>query len=257
MLETHLRTGEMTVIGRILDSSNHALLVDVTDDCGTTRAIYKPSRGERPLWDFALGSLTAREVAAARVSSASGLDVVPVTVMRDDAPFGAGSVQEWITPDADPVVGVVPEGEVPEGWLPVFRGEGPDGEPLVVVHVDSPQLRAVAVFDAMVNNTDRKGAHLLPHAGRVLGVDHGVCFHTEDKLRTVLWGWAGELIEARLLTAVETTEHALGDALGDSLRLLLDNAEVEALHERCRRLLERARYPLPRTGWPAIPWPPL
>lgn len=224
-------------------------------------AIYKPVAGERPLWDFPDGTLAGRETAAFLVSEAGGWGVVPETVLRQ-GPRGPGSLQRWVgDPDEPPeyVVDVVPPDAIPRGWLPVLRGEGEDGDPVVVVHEDSPAVALVAAFDAVINNSDRKGSHLVREGGAVRGFDHGVSLHTDDKLRTVLWGFAGRALPAEEVDRLRRVELALaeGSALEDSLCEHLTIAEVAALRRRVRRLLELPAYPLPGHGWPSIPWPPL
>jgi uncharacterized repeat protein (TIGR03843 family) len=218
--------------------------------------------GERPLWDFPDGSLAAREVAARLVSEEGGWGVVPETVLRD-GPHGQGSVQRWVgDPEVAPEhpVDLVPAGAVPPGWVAVLRGEDEAGRPVLVVHEDSPVVRSVAVFDAVINNSDRKGSHLVRVGDTLRGFDHGVSLHEEDKLRTVLWGFAGQPITPADLARVDRVRAAVSDgtsALRGRLDDLLTPAEVAALGTRCRSLLERAAYPHPSGGWPAIPWPPL
>jgi hypothetical protein len=232
-----LREGELEVLGRLLTSTNHALYCRVTRACPDPEpptivdAIYKPIRGERPLDDFPDGTLSRREVAAHLVSQASGWQIVPPTVMRD-GPFGEGMVQLWI--DVDESVDVVS-----------------------LVIDDDPRLRRIAVFDAVVNNTDRKGGHLLPvRGGHIFGVDHGVCFSPVPKLRTVLWGWRGEPLDLEELEAVENLRADLRGRLGDELCGLLEPVEVAATVRRTERLLESKRFPRPSANWPAVPWPP-
>jgi uncharacterized repeat protein (TIGR03843 family) len=258
-----LRRGDLAVVGRLAQASNRAFLVTATLEGRTLAAVYKPVAGERPLWDFPDGTLAGRETAAYLVSRAGGWDVVPETVLRA-GPAGVGSVQRWVgDPDGEPdyVVDVVRPDAVPAGWLPVLRGEGADGEPVVVVHEDSPQVEAVASFDVVLNNSDRKGTHLVRHEGAVLGFDHGVSLHTDDKLRTVLWGFAGRALPEREVARLRALDEALAargeGTLRASLLELLTAPEVDALGARVRRLLEAAAFPLPGEGWPAIPWPPL
>ena len=180
-----LRDGEIEVVGRIVGSTNNALLVDGQRPCPDPEpaesidAIYKPTAGERPLDDFPDGTLARREVAAWHVSEAIGWDIVPPTVLRD-GPFGEGMVQAYVEPD--PTVDVV-----------------------AMVVEDDPRLRRMAVFDAAINNTDRKGGHILPVDGgpHIHGVDHGVCFSPVPKLRTVLWGWRGEPFDDDELAGLE------------------------------------------------------
>jgi len=232
-----LREGQLDLLGRILESTNHALFGRVTRECPDPEppvvvdVIYKPVRGERSLDDFPDGTLARREVAARLVSDASGWEIVPPTVLRD-GPFGEGMVQLWI--DVDEAVDVVG-----------------------MVIGDDPRLRRIALFDAVVNNTDRKGGHLLPvPGGHVFGVDHGVCFSVVPKLRTVLWGWRGAPIEPQELDVVARIRAGLDGELGTSLRELLDPLEVAATVRRTDRLLETRRFPRPSPSWPAVPWPP-
>lgn len=251
----------MEVLGRLVDASNLALLVRVGGVDGTL-AIYKPVAGERPLWDFPDGTLAAREVAAWLVSSTGGWDIVPETVLRT-GPHGTGSIQRWVgDPESEPeyAVTLVRPGEVPPGWLPVLEGEDQSGRPVVLVHEDSPGTRAVAAFDAVINNSDRKGSHLVREGGALRGFDHGVSLHEEDKLRTVFWGFAGQPLAAGELARIEAVHDAAVDgssALRSRLDELLSPAEVAALVQRCRALLDDAAYPRPSGAWPAIPWPPL
>ncbi len=232
-----LRDGELELLGRIIASTNHALFGRVTRLCADPEppdvvdVIYKPVRGERPLDDFPDGTLARREVAAFLVSQACGWGIVPPTILRD-GPFGEGMVQAWI--DIDPGADVI-----------------------AMVVDDDPRLRRVALFDAIVNNTDRKGGHLIPvPGGHVFGVDHGVCFSPVPKLRTVLWGWRGERIEPEELDVVERVRLALDGELGAALRQLLAGVEVAATVRRADRLLETRRFPRPSPTWPAVPWPP-
>ena len=157
------------------------------------RVVYKPVAGERPLWDFPHGTLAGREVASYAVSEALGWNVVPPTVLGD-GPHGPGMVQLWRDEDEDQSpVDIVGEGDLPEGFRHVFDGLDAHDQPVSLVHEDSAALRRMALFDVVVNNADRKGGHVLPMAdGHRFGVDHGLTFHVEHKLRTVLWGWAGE-----------------------------------------------------------------
>jgi uncharacterized repeat protein (TIGR03843 family) len=256
-----LAEGEITLVGRLLEASNHAFLAMVTSETSSVTAIYKPVAGERPLWDFPDGTLAGREVAAFLVSEAGGWSVVPETVLRE-GPHGTGSLQRWVGDPDEPqeyVVDVVAPDAVPEGWLPVLSGENEEGRPVVVVHEDSPAVAAVAAFDAVINNSDRKGSHLVRETGAVRGFDHGVSLHAESKLRTVLWGFAGRPLPATEIQRLRRLASGLESAspLGSQLEGLLTDAELRALGARVRRLLELPAYPLPGKGWPAIPWPPL
>jgi len=257
--ERVLREGELEVTGRILPASNVTLIATTSLDGHSLRCVYKPVAGERPLWDFPDGSLAGREVAAYVVSEALGWGIVQLTVERD-GPLGVGMVQVWREPDEsqDPV-DVVPEGEVPDGYLHVLDAADGEGRPVSLVHENTTALRRMAVFDTVVNNADRKGGHVLAMVdGHRYGVDHGVCFHADPKLRTVLWGWATLPLtdeERSALTALRDRVGDPGDALRRELAALLSPTEAEAVAERCDALLAHGRMPLPGHDWPPIPWP--
>jgi uncharacterized repeat protein (TIGR03843 family) len=245
--------GELTLHGRVLPASNATFVGEIAG----VRVVYKPVAGERPLWDFPDGTLAAREVAAYAVSEALGWDVVPRTFLRG-GPHGPGMVQVWQEPDdQDLAVDLVRGGAVPDGWLHVFDGVDEHDRGVSLIHEDSPALRRMAVFDALVNNADRKGGHVLAMAGgHRYGVDHGVTFHVENKLRTVLWGWSGEPLLPAEREGVETVRDAARGDLGEQLTELLTPPELAALTGRCERLLRRGRLPEPGGHWPVIPWPP-
>jgi hypothetical protein len=247
-----LRDGELEVIGRLIGSSNNAMVVRVWPTGspvpalppdgpprpiadGDLLAVWKPTAGERPLFDFPLGTLTRREVAAWLVSEAIGWGIVPPTVLRE-GPY-EGMLQQWI--DVDPEADVV-----------------------AMVNGDDPRLRRVAAFDAVVNNTDRKAGHLLPiPGGHLHAVDHGVTFSVEPKLRTVLWAWEGEPFDAEELESLRRVSDGLGTGaapgrLAVALSELLSLEEIEATRARVAELLAAGRFPGPNPDWPAIPWPP-
>ncbi len=231
----------MEIEGRLVEASNITLRVQLSDD---VRAVYKPIRGERPLWDFPDGSLAAREVAAYELSHALGWDLVPLTVMRD-GPLGPGSCQLWLDELVEPPVGFIAAQELPPDWLPVASARDEEGNPYVLAHADDPNLLRLALFDALVNNADRKGGHVLSTPdGALFGVDHGVCFHTDDKLRTVLWGFAGRPIDRTALSGVDLK------ALND----LLTPHELDALG---KRMAELEVMPMPPDDRYGIPWPPI
>jgi uncharacterized repeat protein (TIGR03843 family) len=226
-----LACGELTVEGRLVDASNATLYCSVALDGLTAACVYKPVRGERPLWDFPDGTRAGREMSAYLVSVASGWAIVPPTVMRE-GPFGPGMCQLWIDVD-----------------------EGVDLAGLA--RSDHPDLQRMAVFDAVVNNADRKGGHLLPTPdGRVYGVDHGVCFSSEDKLRTLLWQWRGLPLTDEAVDVLSRLRAELEGALGEGLHEHLTRREVAATVRRVDRLLATGLHPEPSGDWPAIPWPP-
>ena len=252
-----LRAGTISVEGRLVDASNATLFCEISHDGTDGRCVYKPVAGERPLWDFPDGTLAGREVAAFAVSEAGGWGVVPPTVLRD-GPFGPGMVQLWIdTVDDTDLVDVMAPEQLPPGWLRVLDALGSDGEPVVLGHADDARLRRMAVLDVVLNNADRKGGHVLVEAdGRVRGVDHGVSFHTEPKLRTVLWGWAGDRLTDAEVDVLEGLRAGLDGDLGGRLAELVSRHELRATQRRVDRLLAEGRLPVPVDGWPAIPWPP-
>ena len=228
-----LAQGDLAVEGRLVVASNATLYCTIR--CGSTEAacVYKPVAGERPLWDFPHGTLAGREVAAYAVSRAAGWNLVPPTVYRD-GPFGPGMCQLWIdTDDAVDLVGLSRS-------------------------ADHRALRDMAVFDAVVNNADRKIGHLLPVSdGRLYGCDHGVCFGEEYKLRTVLWQWRGRKLPARSIDALGRLRTDLNSgALVGELPQWLSPGEVEATRQRVDLLLEERVHPYPPEDWPAVPWPP-
>ena len=250
--------GEISVTGRLTDASNLTLLGEATLDGLTVPCIYKPIRGERPLWDFPDGTLAERELAAYLVSRAAGWDCVPLTVIRD-GPYGPGMVQRWIE-DSDPeaVVDLVPVGDIPTGWLPVLRAVDTNGADVAVVHADIPALAKLAGFDLVVNNADRKGSHVLPTSGgRILGVDHGLCFHTDDKLRTILWGWAGRPLPGVVIEGIARVRRGLRGELGRQLDELITTTEMAALRRRLDALAAEKRFPRAPAHRTPIPWPPL
>ncbi len=263
-----LRHGVLTVQGRLVDASNATLLTSCELDGVVLTCVYKPTAGERPLWDFAEGTLGMREVAAYAVSDALGWSLVPPTVWREDGPYGQGMAQVWVTPDGggdmEPgggLVDVVDRGLVPEGWLEVIDAHGEGGRPVTLVHADDADLRRMAVFDSVVNNADRKGGHVL--RGRVqdgadlgtYGVDHGVTFSEDEKLRTVLWGWAGVPLDDGVADDLGRLLDSLDDKLGTDLSELLTRRELARTKQRIMRRIREGAHPLPGDGWPSLPWP--
>ena len=251
-----LRDGRIDITGRIVDASNATLFGTITADGVEARCVYKPIRGERPLWDFPDGTLAGREVASYLISEAAGWNVVPPTVLRE-GPFGRGMVQIWVdTDDERELVDVCAPSEVPPGWLGVLRARDGRGEPAVLVHADLPELQAMAAFDVVANNADRKGGHVLAGTdGRVYGVDHGLCLHVEHKLRTVLWGWVGTPMTAEVLEPLRRLRSALRGPLADELGEHVTRREVRALRGRVEKLLGAPCFPEPTGYGPAIPWP--
>jgi uncharacterized repeat protein (TIGR03843 family) len=248
--------GEMTILGRIVPASNSTFLCRLGPEDTGVEAVYKPVSGERPLWDFEDGTLASREYAARLVSEALGWSVVPPTVLRDGS-AGPGMVKLWCEHDQEQSpVDVVAAGQVPDRQLRVLDAFDEHERPVVLVHEDSPALRRMALFDIVVNNTDRKGGHVLAMpGGHRYGVDHGVCFHVEDKLRTVLWGFHGQTLSEDEISALRNLADRLAGDLAEELSTLLTGAEISACRRRLARLLAAGRFPQPGPGWPSIPWP--
>nr|WP_234434354.1 SCO1664 family protein [Streptomyces sp. NRRL F-5126] len=279
-----LGKGELTVRGRIREASNAVLYCTVAYEGAEASCVYKPVAGERPLWDFPDGTLAQREVAAYEVSEAMGWGLVPPTVLRE-GPYGEGMCQLWIDEQpageesaAEPAdsadTGAVPsavtlltpllalvDGEEPvDGWKAIGLAEVGEGRTALLVHADDERLRRLAVLDAVINNGDRKGGHLLTApGGRLYAIDHGVTFNVDDKLRTLLWGWAGEPLPEEALAALGRLADGLaqGAPLATRLATLITAAETEALRARVRDLRHTGRHPEPSGQWPAIPWPPV
>ncbi len=247
MNEELLLSGKLQVLGRLPDSSNNALLCSVADESAPVRVVYKPQAGERPLWDFPPGTLSRREKAAAVLDELLGWGLVPDTAWREDGPAGPGIVQRWVEGTID--LGAFEPGRIPEGWVPVVEAETEEG-PVIVSHRDDSQTLRMIAFDAIANNADRKGGHLLRATAGLFGIDHGVTFHEEPKLRTVLWGKAADAIPADILHAVEEAVGSF-EALGQ----WLTRSEVAATRRRARDLVDAGRFPVPAGQWPALPWP--
>lgn len=231
-----ITAGKLEIHGRLIDASNATLFgeIEVAEGSGERSAypvVYKPIAGERPLWDFPDGSLASREVAAFRLSKFAEFNLVPITVLRD-GPFGVGAVQQWI--------------DVPDEFDPIAFGQS-----------DDPRLRSMAIFDYIVNNTDRKFGHILIDTeGDLFGCDHGVTFHVEYKLRTVLWQFAGEALSEAELSILTRLRDGL-PSLIEELDELLSPAELNALAARIEGLLSEGSFPFPSPEWPAVPWPPV
>ena len=226
-----IRTGGMKIKGRLVDASNATMLAKIDDGNDGIDVIYKPIAGERPLWDFPHGSLADRELATYLLSFHTGVNLVPFTVMRE-GPFGLGAVQLWV--DIDQEIDLIE-----------------------YFQTDTPALRKMALFDAVINNTDRKIGHILPSkTGEVFGCDHGVTFHEENKLRTVLWQWAGVPLSNDEIELLVTIQSYVESEAGIEFRTLLSQAEIDALLHRIHNLTAAKAFPHPSADWPSVPWPP-
>jgi len=223
-----LACGEVEVLGRMPWASNATLLVNVGAAGVEMPAVYKPRRGERPLWDFDLGTLCRREVATFELSDALGWGLVPETVLRD-GPVGPGAFQRFVDHD-------------------------PDDHYFTLLDDHADRFRAFAMFDVLANNADRKSGHCLRRRddGVILGIDHGLTFHAAWKLRTVIWDFAGEPLVAGL---VDDVERVVADGLDRRLGGLLTRTEVDAVAARAEQLLAEACLPSPDDGYHSFPWP--
>jgi len=226
-LEIALRFGTFELKGQFMLGSNYTFLVTVHHAGETFAAVYKPSRGEQPLWDFPANTLAQREVAAYLLSRALGFDFVPLTVLRADGPLGPGALQQYIEYD------------------PTYHYFNFDAE-------DRQRLQAVAFFDLLCNNADRKGSHVFFERGthKLYAIDHGLCFHEEDKLRTVIWDFAGQPIPAALLAPLASTSN-----WGDLLEPYLSPGEMAALQARAEALRRAPVFPPPPAARRAFPYP--
>jgi uncharacterized repeat protein (TIGR03843 family) len=221
--------GNLEITGRLVDASNATLFGSVTLGEESFQVIYKPVAGERPLWDFPDGTLADREYAAYLLSDVTVFDLVPPTILRE-GPAGFGMVQRWI--DIDESI-----------ELSQFFAN------------DYPALRELAIFDAIINNTDRKIGHLLPaEDGHLFACDHGVTFHEEDKLRTVLWQWAGDDLTDQEISRLQEIQRIVSEK-ADLFSPHITSREYLALQDRISRLIDQAKMPSPSEDWPPIPWP--
>ena len=235
------------ILGQLSNASNSTLLVE----CADNRYIYKPVRGERPLWDFPDQTLFRRERAAFVFSALLGWDIVPHTQIAE-GPLGIGSFQEWINGEVN-TVDIFQPNSIPEMWLAITRGIDEQGNEVVLAHENSEQLARLAVFDTLINNADRKAGHIITDSnGKVWAIDHGVTFNEENKLRTVLWGWMNQSISSDLLETIQSTKNEIAKS---ELTELLSEAEVRQLYSRIDILLATKSFPEPDPNWPPVPWP--
>lgn len=231
-IKARLISGELEISGRFMWGSNYTFLVNIHTNEGALTGVYKPSRGERPLWDFPGGTLAAREVAASLTSQELGWDLVPPTVLRMDGPAGPGSLQLYVNAD-------------PEHHYFTFNND------------EKQRLRPIALFDLVINNADRKGGHIIiAEDGHLWSIDHGVCFHVEDKLRTVVWDFAKEPIPDALLVDLQDFLDRLVavESIRDDYLELISRSELDALELRVKDILKNPTFPKPTNQW-SYPWP--
>lgn len=273
MSPDELETATLEVVAHITGASNGTLLVLADCEGVQVPCVYKPVAGERPLWDFPDGTLAGREVATYIVAKVGGWNVVPTTVWVDDGPAGEGSLQQWVQPEIGDAVGTLPDGtellagpdasglvdvalDVPVGWHEVYDGFRIGQQHAVLCHAPEDSLADLALLDVVINNADRKAGHIVPGPqGQLFGIDHGLTMHCEQKLRTVLWGFAGQPLPDNELAKLDALD-AQFETLSDRLSGLLTNAEIDALAERIAVLRRLSQFPKPPRDYPAIPWPP-
>ncbi|MFA7265322.1 MAG: SCO1664 family protein [Candidatus Nanopelagicales bacterium] len=258
-LSIALTIDPIDVVGRLVDSSNNALVADLVVSGETRRVVYKPAAGERPLWDFPDGELGRREVAAYHLSAFLGWDQIPMTVWRDDGPAGPGMCQLWIdggTPDD--YISLFAPTTVPTGWLAILQGVDSAGSEVVLAHADDVALQRLAIFDHLANNADRKAGHLIvatdEETPRLWAIDHGLTFHTEPKLRTVLWGFADRELPPSIAKDIASFLNRF-DGFARSVSAHLTDECLAGVNTRARELIERGCFPVPRDDGPAVPWP--
>jgi uncharacterized repeat protein (TIGR03843 family) len=228
-LQKALQHGDLELKGQFMLGSNYTFLVEVRYQNETYPAVYKPKRGEQPLWDFPENSLAHREVAAYLLSEALGFHIVPFTILRENGPYGAGSLQQFIDFD-------------PEYHYFNFTDS------------DKQLLKPVVFFDLLVNNADRKGSHVFfeNKTRQLFAIDHGICFHEDDKLRTVLWDFGGQRIPDGLISRLSLSPGLLAD-----LEPHLSPSEIEALCRRTELIRKKGSFPRQPRDRRATPWPPL
>lgn len=235
------------VLGQLTNASNTTLLIEHNG----VKYVYKPRSGERQLWDFETGTLCLRERASYLVSELLNWDLVPLTQLVD-GPAGFGSAQLWVEADIAGV-DIFPPSEIPNNWISVTSGVTEDGSHVVLAHADDEHLQKIALFDALINNADRKAGHLLrTDTGQLKGIDHGVTFNVDDKLRTVLWGWLEQEIPHQWLKDIEVFIEKIDESELDEL---LTEDEISQLLIRAQQLLEIKKFPSPSGNWPPVPWP--
>jgi uncharacterized repeat protein (TIGR03843 family) len=228
-----LETGELELTGQFTWGSNYTFLANIGHGDEKLEAVYKPTRGERPLWDFPAETLAGREVAAYLVSELLGWELVPPTVLRKDGPYGLGSLQMRVE-------------------------HNPEQHYFTFDEATRQRLRQTAVFDLLINNADRKGGHiLLVEGGKIWLIDHGICFHVEPKLRTVIWDFAGEQISDELVADLEAFSNKLktDKLVRSQLNEFLAEDEIESLHQRSNEIIVTKRFPSPSEDQRAVPWP--
>lgn len=254
-IEQRLSQENFEPIGRITTASNVAILMQSEIKDGTIRAIFKPENGIRPLWDFPKNDLIERELSSYLLSKASNLSFIPPSVLREIKPFGKGLLQLWIEDAEVSAVQIFEAGQITSDFSKVFPAIDSTGNEVEIASLNNNWIDDLTIFDAVINNSDRKGSHILTdELGRMWAIDHGVCWHEDLKLRTVLWAKAGIALSTEALQLLTKIELSLGELESD-LAELISKREIEAANKRIEDLRREGKFPIPNPNWPAVPWP--
>ncbi|MDN6529643.1 MAG: SCO1664 family protein [Brevibacterium sp.] len=261
-----LEQGTGTALGAIPRASNDTPLVGVDHPGTHLKAVYKPASGDRPLADFPLHTLSLREVASYRLSAHLDLNAVPPTVLRSDLGAGPGSLQAYVEDSGDDdAVTLTAVDAIPAAHTPMFALRTEDGTDLVLSHDARDGLRAIAFFDLLANNADRKAGHIItgsylpgcgPSSIGTFGIDNGLTFHAEEKVRTILWGFSHSSFRVEEVDALDEVARMSAD-LRSALEDCLEDAEIDSLRQRAERLGEVGTFPEPPVNRTVIPWPPI
>jgi len=250
-----LLNGEIEIEGLIPDSSNGALKVLVSDSKQSVEAIIKPEVSIRPLWDFPDLDLNNREYATYLLDRELNLNYVPDTVMRNVEGIGKSLIQEWVTESDNDLIIVKSPEDIPEEYLKVLQGYDELNKLITLAHKNNRDLRNLCLFDLVINNADRKGGHLLmDSANKMWAIDHGVSWHFESKIRTVLWGWIDETFNDQDIALLNNAKKVI-QTWKDEEFICLSKEEIEQAIKRVEGLLKENAFPQPGNQWPAVPWP--
>lgn len=250
-----LLSGDIEIQGLIPESSNGALKAVLRNDQGEVSVIIKPSALIRPLWDFPALDLNNRELATFELSEKLNLNFVPISVKRNIPEIGECLIQEWIEEVENQLIIVRNETEIPKKYKKVINGYDELNKLVCLAHDNNEELRKIAIFDLIVNNADRKGGHILKDQyGKIWIIDHGVTWHHENKLRTILWGWIGDDLQNQDLALINMAKNEISNWI-ENRTSILSNEELDAAIKRIEVVLEEGKFPEPSKEWPAIPWP--
>lgn len=254
-IQSLLSTGEIEIEGLIPDSTNGALKLLITNGDEQIAAIAKPDVSIRPLWDFPNMDLNKREYATFLFDRKLELGFVPETVIRDISGIGNALVQHWIRETENDLIIVQSPDNIPKSYLRVLQGYDELNKLITLAHKDDQDLRKLCLIDLIINNADRKGNHLITDGNnKMWAIDHGVSWHEEPKIRTVLWGWINQEFNDGDMDLLTLAKSTLEDWLANDFQYL-ENSEIECALERLDELVKNKRFPAPGSEWPAVPWP--